>query len=271
VQAGSLKPLKENLWLYAKAFHRQGDFIPRHNLPYNPLLDPITGGLAGIGMLLLLWRFYGFGERALLIAFALGMIGGVFSARLEAPNTFRIGMAGPIVCLIAALPLASLCAVRDRKKDERSPQRWTLIFVAVLGIIAMEFNYERYFKEFPCQETWIGSMGQVQDLIYRQITPQDLGPERLFVYHGFATRTFKLYMYFLDVEKNGKDAKFSTTLYTMMDLKTYVPPLASGENIFVMPPDYEDLMKEKIPGIEVEILKNPYGVAEVALGRIEKK
>ncbi len=264
-KAGSLQPLKENLTLYAQAFHGQGDFIPRHNKPYQPLLEPITGGLMVLGLVLLLWRFYRPAAILVLLAFVFGMLGGILSARYESPNTFRIGMAGPMVCLFAALPLANVLNIQYQ---QRFKKWWTYIFVLVVMLAMGGANYYKYFIKFPGPDTWIGSMGQVQHLVYEHLEPEDIGKERLWVHPYFTTRTFNLYMYFLNVQKKGDDALLASPPYTRVDIKQYIPAPAKGKNTYVVPPDYESMLKEHIPNDQITKLENPYGNVEAIVGWI---
>ncbi|RJP24726.1 MAG: hypothetical protein C4527_18270 [Candidatus Omnitrophota bacterium] len=268
-QAQSLDPLKENFHRYATAFHRPGENNPRHNIANKPILDPLTGGLflAGLGLCLL--RCFRPNERALLSAFGVAMIGGILSSAIEAPNSFRLGLAGPVLCLMAALPLASLSDLREKFIENGKNQWWIVILLVMIFSSIGTWNYVRYFKQYPTKETWDGSMGARQHLIYSHLTPETIGRERLFVYAPITTTTFTMYTYFLEVENVGaKHAKVVNQRYTILDVKTRTPALAPGWNTFVMPPDYEHLLREKFPNATVTILKNPYDEPIAVMGKV---
>ncbi len=107
-QAGSVRPLLDNLVRHLLMFHRAGDRNGRHNLPGAPHLDPLTGALVLLGLALALarWRQPACG---LVLAWAVLMLsGGVFSLTFEAPQALRTIDETVAVALLAALPLAHL-------------------------------------------------------------------------------------------------------------------------------------------------------------------
>ncbi len=267
-QAQSLDPLKENLRRYAIAFHRPGENNPRHNIANKPILDPLTGGLFLAGLLLCGIRCFRPNERTILLSFFIAMAGGIFSSAIEAPNSFRLGVAGPMLCFMAALPLASLIDMRQKIMQEGKNQRWPIFLVAVILITICGWNYVRYFKQYPTKENWDGMMGAKQHLIYMHLSPEEIGRERLFVYPPFASTTFNLYTYFLEVEKNGPKSKVTHQRYSILDLKTRVPNLAEGWNTFVMGDGYENILKEKFPNATIRILENQYDQEIAVRGKV---
>ncbi len=271
-EAKSLEPLKQNIIKYATMFHRPGENNPRHNIPWNPILEPITGGLFLIGLWLAAFRFYRPSERTLLLMFFAAVAGGVVSKALEAPNSFRVGLAGPGLCLLAALPLASLCERRTRYPEGGWGRIWTVGFLILLLPTIAGLNYYRYFVKYPSKDTWIGSMGQTQHLIYNHLTPDDIGNDRLFVHPPYTTATFNLYTYFLEAEKVGiKNAKVFNSRYRQTDLEKQTPKLSAGSNVIVVPPEYEQLLKTKFPDVQITKLINPYDQVICLMGRVEKR
>lgn len=100
--------LKENIGKYAGVFHFRGDHNGRHNIPGQPMLDPITGVLAVLGLALTLRRPQR-PHHALLLLWVLPFLAvGILTT--EAPNTFRIYALTPAIALLAGLAMQG---VRD--------------------------------------------------------------------------------------------------------------------------------------------------------------
>jgi hypothetical protein len=99
---GSLAPLTQNIGDVLKFFHQTGDLQGKHNLPGEPMTDPITGLLfaVGIGYAILGWRDQ---RRVLLLIWlVLGLAGSFLSSHHESPQSYRALTALPAVILMAA-------------------------------------------------------------------------------------------------------------------------------------------------------------------------
>lgn len=271
-QADSWKPLTENIRRYAVAFHWKGDHNGRHNVPDQPMMDPISGGLLLAGLFLTAYRFYRPSERMLLLAFGAAMAGGALSMAVEAPNTFRLGVAGPIACLWAALPLASLMRRREQQTCEEDKGQWwtpallVLLFAAMIGA-----GYDRYFVQYPEQRTWPVTDGEEQHLAYQHLTQDDVGRDRLIVHPKYSNRTFNIYMLFLEAQSKGlREAKLKeATRYQVIDLKQRLPEPAPSPATFLMPADYEEFLRAKYPDIQIEALNTPFGDPNAIIGRLK--
>jgi len=99
---GSLAPLTQNISDILKFFHQTGDHQGKHNLPDEPMTDPITGLLfaIGVGYAVIGWRDQ---RRALLLIWlVLGLAGSYLSSHHESPQSYRTLTALPAVVLLAA-------------------------------------------------------------------------------------------------------------------------------------------------------------------------
>ncbi|MGC9326071.1 MAG: hypothetical protein ACP5I1_00410 [Candidatus Hinthialibacter sp.] len=268
-QQDSFSPLKENLIKYGCMLHVEGDNNPRHTIPKKPLLEPLTGGLFLAGLLLLGLRFYRPSERAVLLALLFALAGGVLSLSREAPNSFRTGVFGPLVCLSAGLPLASLLHIRRLHLEERRLRIWILVMTGALLCLTILWNAHRFFVQYPSQETWGGTFGAVQHVMYRHLTSDDLGFERLFVHPDLNNLTFNVYTFFLEERANPEEADINNRRYRICDVQEEFPSLSPGRAVFIMPPDYEDFLREHFEQIEIECLNNPYDEKQAILARIQ--
>ncbi|HLQ35789.1 MAG TPA: glycosyltransferase family 39 protein [Chloroflexota bacterium] len=104
----SYAPVVQNLKSHALMFNLAGDRNARHNLPGQPELNFLLGGLFVLGLGISLARARR-PEYLMLPAWgALMLIGGVFSVSFEAPQSLRTIDEINVVVLLCALPLALL-------------------------------------------------------------------------------------------------------------------------------------------------------------------
>lgn len=117
---GSIVPLTENIGDILKFFHQTGDLQGKHNLPGEPMTDPITGLLFAVGVAyaILAWRDQ---RRILLLVWlVLGLAGSFLTSHSESPQSYRALTALPAVVLLAADILDQIARGLYRFVKERS-------------------------------------------------------------------------------------------------------------------------------------------------------
>ncbi|HSJ90160.1 MAG TPA: glycosyltransferase family 39 protein, partial [Anaerolineales bacterium] len=147
---GSLKPLLQNIGDILKFFHQTGDHQGKHNLPDEPMADPITGLFFAIGLAysILRWR----DQRYFLVIIWLifGLAGSFLSSRHESPQSYRALTALPAVVLMAADMLdrvtrAVYRGLKENLSNESRPRlpasmAGAVAILALLGATAWESN-----------------------------------------------------------------------------------------------------------------------------------
>lgn len=136
-------------------FNWRGDSMPLTTLPYEPVLDPILGGLLVLGVFTATKRVM---KKADSLTFVLILLGffSLFPSALainfpdENPSVARTGCAIPVVCTLAALPIDawlenSLSTSLQLKKIK------TTIYVALAGLMLLliGINADRVFVRYP--------------------------------------------------------------------------------------------------------------------------
>lgn len=99
------KALLSNTTKHLLMFNYEGDRNGRHNLPGEPMLDPVTGVLFVLGLGLALGRPRRLPNPLFLAVFIVGLSAGIFSLDFEAPQSNRA-----IGSMVAALYFAALAA-----------------------------------------------------------------------------------------------------------------------------------------------------------------
>ncbi len=109
--AQTIQVLAESTLRHIGMFTVVGDANGRHNIPFAPLLDPITGGLFLLGIALTVQHVRKPLGFALLVLSLFALLGGILSVPAEAPHALRTVGILAIVYIFAALPIVSLATV----------------------------------------------------------------------------------------------------------------------------------------------------------------
>ena len=100
--------LADNAAKHLLMFNYRGDPNGRHNLPGEPMLDPVSAALMVLGLGMCLWQVRNPRALFLPIWLACGLLGGILSLDFEAPQSLRAIAALPAAYLMAVVPLAIL-------------------------------------------------------------------------------------------------------------------------------------------------------------------
>jgi len=138
--------LLENARKHALMFNVKGDPNGRHNLPGEPMLDPITAALFVIGIALSLSRIRSPIPLFLLIWLVIGLMGGVLSLDFEAPQSLRSIATMPVVYILAVMPLYLLNTVWVTEGGRYTPHA-TMGFIALLLLPSATYNLDTYFRK----------------------------------------------------------------------------------------------------------------------------
>lgn len=126
-------------------FHQQGDRNGRHNIPGEPMLDPLTGVLTMLGFAWSVrhWKrpFSVMGLLWLVIM----LLPAIFSLAFEAPQGLRAIGALPAVLLFAAVGMDRFWQTADTLLGPERQRQVTGIMAAVLALIAV-LNIDGYFR-----------------------------------------------------------------------------------------------------------------------------
>ncbi len=160
-----LKALWNNTLKHFEMFNVQGDRNGRHNLPNEPMLDPIMGALALLGFTHALWRWRDPPNLLMLLVFGVMLLGGILTVDFEAPQSLRAIGVMPTLIYFAVIPLAAMSRefVRVFRSSTSNIQRppsifghWALDIGLVLLLAAISFsNFNTFFnKQKNSPEVW---------------------------------------------------------------------------------------------------------------------
>lgn len=144
-QADLTQALWESAQKHLLMFNYSGDTNGRHNLPGEPMLDPLTGVFFILGFGLALARTRYPANTFFLILFPLALVGGVFSVDFEAPQALRSIVVIPSVIYFAGLALTAL-SIEAEKVLQPLPRFWVVGPAITVAAYIFIFNAYTYFE-----------------------------------------------------------------------------------------------------------------------------
>jgi len=134
-----------NTFEHLLMFNYQGDRNGRHNLPGEPMLDPISGVLFVLGLGLALRRMKQPIEFSFLIIFIVGLSAGILTVDFESPQAQRSIAALPAVYFFTSLAVDSIWRVIQRSGFSQIHQLFFTASLFVAGVYIVYLNAHTYF------------------------------------------------------------------------------------------------------------------------------
>ncbi|HUS69490.1 MAG TPA: PA14 domain-containing protein [Anaerolineae bacterium] len=139
---------------YLQMFNYSGDRYGRHNLPREPMLDPVSGALMVLGAALCLWRWRRPRSLLLLTWLMVMLLPGVLSLEWEAPQALRTIGSLPAACLLAVVPLHGLGKEWHRVFGRRRALLFPLFVALLLGVIGWSNLHTYFVLQARSYESW---------------------------------------------------------------------------------------------------------------------
>jgi hypothetical protein len=153
--SGELGPLAENLRAYGLMFLVRGDANPRQNLPGLPMLDPVAGILFVVGLAVALAAWRRAESQLTLIWLSVGLLGGILSHPVSAPNSYRVGLVAPACALLAGMAWQAVLTL-VRKHRPGAFARSSAFAAAALVALSGALTFVNYFMVRPAsRECWL--------------------------------------------------------------------------------------------------------------------
>jgi len=144
-----------NLKNLALMFHWRGDMVPMSTIRYEPVLDPILGGLMVLGLAVALARIVSRRYRdhltlGLLVAGAVALLPSALALPFpkENPSVVRTGSGMPVVLTVVALPVGVWTAGVARAWGRRWQRALAAVGVIALAVALMWVNERRVFVRY---------------------------------------------------------------------------------------------------------------------------
>lgn len=139
------KAISSNTLKNVLMFNYEGDRNGRHNIPGEPLLDPITGALFVLGVVLALSRIRRHAEFLFVAIFVVGLSVAILTVDFEAPQAQRAIGAVPAVFFFSALAAEAYWRVLDRVTFPFWTRALGVFLLLAAGAAIVYLNTNAYF------------------------------------------------------------------------------------------------------------------------------
>jgi hypothetical protein len=137
-----------NIKLNFSAFWVLGDGSFRHNIPFQPHLDFVTGWLFAVGLVLILWKCLRHKDKKLMLYLIFPLVAMQISSLLDVTTAVRSANMGR---MIGVLPMVLAIAAYgfDRMQKWVKPKIWGQILGVILLMLVGGINLWNYFVIYP--------------------------------------------------------------------------------------------------------------------------
>tara|TARA_B100000959_G_scaffold41321_3_gene41379 strand:- start:10535 stop:12997 length:2463 start_codon:yes stop_codon:yes gene_type:complete len=233
-------------------FHISGDPNPRHNLPFEPMLDDVTGTLfiAGIILIVAQWR------RPLFLLFPcwvfVMLTPGIFSVPWESPQSLRSIGVIPAVLIISIVPLVHLlCLFNLNPRDIF--RKGGLVFIIVLFGFIGYFNVSMYFGKQASHPDVFADFSTSETLMAKEMVKQSQ--------NGYTLYSSRQFLFSLTASVVSGNVHYEP-LFAPRDLPISPNRVLHGAAIYLEPRDagIYDLLAEYYPSAKFREIMAPHGV-----------
>jgi hypothetical protein len=260
-RVGSTQPVWDNAKAHLQMFHVAGDRNPRHNLPGEPMLDPVTGALFLLGLGYSLWRWKDH-RRGLLVSWLLfALLGGILSVSGEAPQGYRtLGVVPAIAILAGDVLVRGVVVFASLLKHRLWRAVPAALAVALLGWVGW-LNFDTYFHEQANDLRVWQAFSPVETTVAREVAAKQ-ADHSLYLSHRlyyFSPLRFLTYQP-LDQGGGGLQNRPYRLASPADDLP--LPDLSGHDALFLLDGHYDDLLElftRYYPGTTAEMVRAPHG------------
>ncbi|GAB4433352.1 MAG: hypothetical protein Kow0031_14910 [Anaerolineae bacterium] len=165
-------------------FNVAGDKNGRHNLPGEPMLDPLMGVLMLLGLALAVARARHPANLFFVILFPTALLGGILSVDFEAPQSLRSIAVLPALFYFCALSVAALG--REAEPALRPlPRGWLYGPAALAALVLLFSNANTYFSKQASDFASWNAFSAPETITGRKMA--ELGPEYAYYLSPFLT------------------------------------------------------------------------------------
>lgn len=152
--------LSKNITKHLLMWNVSGDGNGRHNLPGEPMLDPVMGALAVVGVGYAVARAHRARNFLMLILFVGMLMGGILSVDFEAPQAYRSNGTMPSIIYFATLPIALLFQTIQQGLTRENIRKIGYVAGGLVGVVLLfniaQYNLDTFFnRQRNSGSTWI--------------------------------------------------------------------------------------------------------------------
>jgi hypothetical protein len=258
-----LQPLVHNIVVHLLMFNWSGDMNPRHNIPGDPMLGPISGLLFLAGVLISLRYWRRMESQLCLIWLSIGLLAGIFTDPAEAPQAYRTGLVAPACFLLVAVAVEAALGRWQAAGGRRF--LFATCLVLLLVTLCASLNARKYFHVRPASNVmWFASSGGVWRFVRGEIEARaELGAE---IHVDDGNRNFILEF---ELRKLFQESSQPTAGAPRRDVDWVAVAGANADLSFMrvsdrpqalfVHPSHFGVVRRHLPGLRYRFLRNPFG------------
>ena len=239
----------ENLTEHISMFHVSGDPNPRHNLPFEPMLDDVTGALLIVGLIIVLskWR------RPLYLLFVfwllIMLLPGILSVPWESPHSLRSIGVIPAVIIIALFPVVLFWNLASSYSDFIIRGITPFALLILFGLVGY-LNLNVYFGKQASHSEVFSNFSTAETIMAKEMAKHSQ--------NGYTLYSSRQFLYSLTASVVSGNLHYES-LFAPRDLPLSSEGVLNGAAIYLEPRDsgiYE-LLAEYYPSAKFRAITAP--------------
>jgi 4-amino-4-deoxy-L-arabinose transferase-like glycosyltransferase/sugar lactone lactonase YvrE len=261
-RAEAMRLLRENVEKHLLMFNYHGDPNGRHNLPSEPMLDPLSGVFFVLGLGYSLYRWRRPKCFLLIVWFGLMLLMGILSLEYEAPQAYRTIGIIPALCALAGLAIGKIWEA-FLEGFGRACERYFGAALLIPLVLIARSNYDTFFnKQAKDFAVWAAySSTETEIARFLQSLPGDYDVHISPIYIGHPTIRFLVPRY-----EGGKP----------FDLMNDVPVKGNVDKdmVYILERSFDyvvPILQACYPGGVFKAEEDPYGHVMFVSGVVDKE
>jgi hypothetical protein len=238
----SIQPLVQNIKDILKFFHQTGDHQGKHNLPDEPMTDPITGLLFAIGVAYSILHCRDQRYFLLILWLVIGLAGSFLSSHSESPQSYRALTALPAVMLMAADVLDRVLrtiykALQGQFFAQSNPKLPAYIagaigLLALLGSTAWEANV--YFGRQASSPAVAAGFNPTENRVAHEVIAALQSDQEVYLSPGFAEFSPLRYLVYGVIKARTGENTLDNRAYHTLLPATDLPVEDTGKGVLIL-------------------------------------
>jgi hypothetical protein len=270
-EQNSIRPLADNILDILKFFHHTGDLQGNHNLPGEPMVDPLTGLFFAVGLIYAIIKLRDYRCFLLMTWLIIGLAGSFLSSNHESPQSYRSLTALPAVIILAATTLDMSArslnlAIRDRNKSTKLPlvlNNLAIIFLMIILIGASTWEVNTYFTKQANSIDVISGFNPIENGIAHEVIQAYRDQKSIYLSPRFFEYSPLRFLIYKEVKRSTGQNSLDDRPYKLLLPEVNLPiPYSDQDVILLLDYDYYPLKNYFLsiyPQAQINLVNLPNG------------
>ncbi len=249
-EQNSIRPLADNILDILKFFHHTGDLQGKHNLPGEPMVDPLTGLFFAVGLIYAIIKLRDYRCFLLMTWLIIGLAGSFLSSNHESPQSYRSLTALPAVIILAATTLDMSArslnlAIKSRNGSTKLPlvlNNLAIIFLMIILIGASTWEVNTYFTKQANSIDVISGFNPIENGIAHEVIQAYRDHKSIYLSPRFFEYSPLRFLIYEEVKRSTGKNSLDDRPYKLLLPEVNLPiPFSNQDVILLLDYDYYPL------------------------------